>query len=138
MLTYHDNVDRSSRLRAKCPELVPEGGIWREAKLNTSCLVKVGNDGNIVLHGWSEAGAFQSRPPDSLQKYVVEIDLVFIVRNTFNEELQHSLGNFMKLDTVFDSDMIYHVPWILLTVNRSKGSFSTRTYLDQGTDQTLK
>ncbi len=121
--TYHEKVDWCLPLRANSPEFVPERGKRGCSKFDCSLIIQSGNDHNVVLHRRCEAWACESSTPHSLQKHWVQVDRIIIISDTINKDLQHSLGSLVKEVAVFNRNVVYHVPGILLTVSRSDGSF---------------
>lgn len=109
---------RDTRLCADSPQTFPPNSKRRNTKLECSTVIDATGVDNIILHNRSEARALQSSTPNSLQKHLVEVNRIGIGIDSLLEESDKIEGSPVEEPSVFNCDVINHVPRILLIVTK--------------------
>lgn len=116
---YHNHVIRDAWFRANGPKTNPMIGHGRHTKHSHISRLNSPKVHNVIFHDRSETRAFENSTPESLQQHGAEVDSVDFILDTINQEAHQTLGCGMQLVALFNGDVIDHVPWELLIVNRS-------------------
>jgi len=88
--------------------------IWGYATFLCQYLVDITEIYDIVLHGWCKAFTFEGSTPNSLKQHVRQVDGVSFIIDTIHEESQQINGCLVQHASILNSDVINHIPWILL------------------------
>lgn len=94
------------------------GGERWNSMLCSRHTIKTAHEHNVVLHRRSKSRAFQSCTPNPFEQHRSQVDTVMAIPNAFNQEAKEVYGGLVQNATVLDSDMIDHIPRILLAVSR--------------------
>jgi hypothetical protein len=114
MRTYHKRIGWNTWLGTDSKQGLPPNGVGSNTKLKCSPVVNATNVDNVVLHAWSEARALQSCAPHSPVEHLIEVNGVGFIINSLLKELDKVKGSFVEQRSIFNGDVINHVPRILL------------------------
>jgi hypothetical protein len=109
--------------------------------LNSGLIIELADEDNVILHGRCEPMTLQGGLPNTLEKHGGEAGVVPIVLDTFYKEGQQVDGSLVHHVALFNGNVIDHVPWILLIINRDILEEPHRkkvTYLEESADETLE
>ena len=76
--------------------------------------VNLADEDDIILHGRCKSTTLQCSLPNTLKEHRSETDVILVGIDTIDEENQKINGGLVQQVSLFDGNVVHHMPWILL------------------------